>query len=264
MIIAQRPPSLLRHATVATVLSALALLAGPAAAQEQPYALAPAPAPKNLTLLGVPSATVAPHGLIFSSLSISSERVGPGNDADGSLAVGFGLGSAEEAVGLQTTAHFTSLSDSPGDSGYLAFSLSRQLNGGATPVYAGLTVNQVAAWGDSSNLDPSGSIALTFFPTLTGRDGTTWPLMFTIGGGSDIRNFETEPGIFVGAGIGLTPELGASVAWYGDHVTLGAAYRPRGIDNAYFAASLVDAFDQEDSQRVVVSFNLTLANAFGR
>lgn len=257
-----RPPH--RRAAAAAALSACALAAAPAAAQDQPYAMAPAHAPKNVTLLGAPSATVAPHGLVFASLSISSDRVGPSDDGDGSLALGFGHGSAEEGLGLQATAYLTSLSDSPGDSGYLAFSASRRVAAGAVPVYAGLTVSQVAAWGDSSNLDPSGSVALTAFPTLTGRNGSIWPLMFTLGGGSDIRDFETDPGLFAGAGIGLTPELGASAAWYGDHVTLGAALRPRGVDNAYFTASLVDAFDQEDSQRVVVSFNLTLGNAFGR
>lgn len=248
--------SALRRSGALGGLIALLLSAPAVLAQDRP-------APKNVTLLGIPSATVAPHGLVFGSLSVSSDVPGPVTHGDGSLALGFGLGSAEENVGLQVTSYFTNFSDSIGGSGYLAFSASRRVSAGSTPLYAGLSIGQVGGWGNSSALDPSATVTLTGFSALVGRDGEVWPLMFTLGGGSNIRNGETDPGLFAGVGIGLTEELGASVAWYGDHVNLGTSYRPQGTTNGYFTASLIDAFDQQDSRRAVVSFNLLLGNLFG-
>lgn len=165
--------------------------------------------PKHLTLLGIPSATVAPANLGFASISATTDRVGNGDDADGSLAFGLGLGSAEEAIGVQLTGYVTSLSDDFGDSGYFEIKGSRRIVGGNTPVYASLTLGSLGTWGDSTDRDASATVALTAFSILRfSPDGDVFPVMFTVGGGSHVRDDDTDPGAFLGAGIGLTPNLG--------------------------------------------------------
>lgn len=83
--------------------------------------------PKHLTLLGIPSATVAPPNLAFASIAASTDRVGDGDGADGSLAFGIGLGNAEDAIGVQLTSYITSLSDDFADSGYFEIKGSRRI-----------------------------------------------------------------------------------------------------------------------------------------
>lgn len=237
------------------------------------------PSRKNVTLLGVPSATVAPHGLVFGSLSYSDnsdarlfdyER----DNGDLSLVLGFGLGSAEEGVGLQVAANLTEIDRGADAGGFFSVTASRRLSAGPTPIYGAISVSHLGEWGESDSYtsfytvepkdrDPSASIAFTAFPSVIGQNGEQWPLMLTLGAGTQVRNDQTDPGIFAGVGVGLTETLGASVSWYGDYATVGAAFRPKDT-NAYFTASLVDAFDQQDSQRVVVSLNFALANVFGR
>ena len=92
----------------------------------------------HLTLLGIPSATVAPHGSGFVSLQFTNQRQGPGTDSDASLSFGAGFGDAERTLGVQLTAEVTSTTDDPGDSGYFDVKLSRRISSGQTPAYLGL------------------------------------------------------------------------------------------------------------------------------
>jgi hypothetical protein len=239
---------------------AASLCAGlPAAAQDVQ--------PKHLTLLGIPSATVAPGGLGFASLSYSTDRLGGGGGAggpDGSAALGFGLGSAEERLGLQVTAHVTSLSDDFGDSGYLELKAARQIATGAAPTYASLTLGHLGTWGDARVRDVSATVAVTTFTNVRlGAGRESFPLMLTLGAGSHIRNNSTDPGVFFGAGVGLTRNLAASVAWSGEYVNLGASYRFEGSENLGLTATLYDAFDQKNSRRAGISITYVFNDIFG-
>ena len=217
-------------------------------------------AQKNVTLLGIQSGTVAPGGLAFVALSGATERAGTGSGNDGSLALGFGLGDANKGVGLQFTGYVTSLTDDFADSGYLAVKAGTRL--GDQPLYFAVSVDHLAGWGDSSGLDPSFSAALTAFPQVD-LGGADFPLMLTLGAGSDIRNNRTDPGVFLGAGIGLTESLGASLAWTGEEMDLGISLRPPENQSLSLTATVGDLFDQEDNRRVTVSVTWVLPRAFG-
>lgn len=219
---------------------------------------------KNLTLLGIDSATVAPQGLVFGSLSVTNRRVSTGDTSDGSAEVGFGLGNAETGIGLQFSVVASSLTDSFGDSGYFILKASRQIGGGQRPVYLGAMLDHIGGWGDANGTDVTGKLALTTFGQFQSASGESFPYMLTVGAGSHIRNAATDPGIYLGAGVGLSPTMGMSAAWTSETVDIGASFRPRGLQNVTLAATYNDVFDQEDSRRVTLSVTFALRDAFGR
>lgn len=232
--------------TPSWIVAALALAAAagaglrPAAAQN-----------RNLTLLGIPSATVAPAGVGY--VALSGTRRSPMNArTDGSLELGLGLGNAETGVGVQGKAVVTSLTDDFGDSGYLGFKLSRRIATGQVPVYAGVEVDNLAAWGDSSENDPSVTAMVTGFAAARVGDAQM-PVMFTLGAGSHARDNGTQPGVFAGIGAGFTSSLGGSVAWTGDALSLGVSLRPSGEIPLVMNLTLDDVTDLRDEQRLSVS-----------
>ncbi len=245
----------------------VALLTAGIAPAQQSGSLSSAPADKaeafrkNVTLLGIPPATVAPDGLVFASLSWTDKRSGVFDDPDGSAAIGFGLGVMDGALDLQFTAHITSLEDDFADSGYFTVRASHRIDSGGTPTYIGVGASQLAAWGDATDQDIEGSVSVTSFPVVS-MGGDLYPLMLTLGAGSNVRNFDRDPGVFVGAGIGLSEAFGTSVAWNGDNVDLGASFRIKGLDNLGFNVVLSDAFDQDDRQRFILSVNWIKDNVF--
>ena len=252
---------------LAVLLTVAAGLGSPAArAQDATGALLPRvqpAAPKNLTLLAIPSATVAPHGLGFASLGLTSKRGGVVNDWDGSLALGLGLGDAERALGFQLTANVTSLSSDFGDSGYFEAKVSRRVSTGRVPVYLGAQVEGLATWGQARNVPQSGRVMATWFPELRAANDT-YPLMFTLGYGTHLRNGRTDPGVFAGAGIGLTRNLGVSAAWTGETLDVGATWRFDDLDGVSVSAEVNDVTDRLGSRRVSLTFNFFKPNLFRR
>lgn len=218
---------------------------------------------KNVTLLGIPPATVAPDGMVFAALAWTDKRNGLTDDADGSAAVGFGIGVGDDLFDLQFTAHITSLEDDLGDSGFFDIRASKRIDAGSIPTYLGLRVGRIGAWGDAELEDDelSYSGSLTAFPVAR-IGGDVYPLMATIGAGSHAREFGTESGVFAGLGIGLTESFGTSVAYNGDNFDVGASFRIPGLDSVGFNVILNDAFDQDDRQRVILSVNWIAENVF--
>lgn len=224
------------------------------------------PVNRLVTLQGIRSATVAPAGLAFASLGLTSRRDSLGDffdEADGSIVLGFGLGDASETVGVQVSASITSLTDSFGDSGSLSIKASRRINGLEVPTFVGLSFDRLAGWGDGKLIDESATFSVTMFPTAQ-IAGQTYPLMITAGYGNAVLERLREPGAFVGAGIGITENFGASLAWTGESVTLGTAFKFDALENMRFSASLEDAFDQVGGQRVTVSATYYFDTNFGR
>jgi hypothetical protein len=76
-----------------------------------------------------------------------------------------------------------------------------------------------------------------------------------------VRNFNTEPGVFAGVGVGLSQNLGASMSWTGDYVDLGLGFKVS--DQISMTATLADVFDQKDRRRASFSVNYTFRNLFG-
>lgn len=221
------------------------------------------PAAKNVTLLGIQSATVAPHGLAFGVISLTNKGVeNASREEDGSLGFGVGVGNAQTGVGLQFSAQITSLSDDFADSGFLEVKAARQIVGGTTPTFIAASIDG-AGWGDSSDRDTGGAVMVTSLRQVRfSESGEFYPIMFTLGVGTNERNNGDDPGFFGGLGIGLTPNVGISAAWGGDAVNLGASFRFDQVDNLGVTATLFDAFDQEDSRRISVSVSYFLTDLF--
>ena len=218
-----------------------------------------------VTLQGIRSATVAPAGLAFASLGLTSRRDSLGeffDQADGSIVLGFGLGDASKTVGVQVSASITSLTDDFGDSGSLSIKAARQITGLAVPTFVGLSLDRLAGWGDGTLIDESASLAVTLFPVAR-IGGQAYPVMITAGYGDSVLNHHRDPGAYVGAGIGITENFGASFAWTGESVTLGTAFKFDGLDNVRFSASVEDAFDQVDGQRLTVTATYYIDTGFG-
>ena len=219
---------------------------------------------KHLTLLGIPSATTAPHGSFFASLAYSTKRVATrDNDGDGSLALGFGLGDMNEGIGFQVTAEIVSLTDSFADSGYFDLKAATRITEGRTPLYLGASVGNIAPWGDAENNDVNVDVALTGFHLFETGSTIPTPIMFTVGYGTDLRDSYTKPGFFAGIGVGLTPSLAASVSWFGEYGTLGVSWSPPTRRNLSVTASLVDFTDELGDRRGVFSINYLFPKAFG-
>ncbi|MEP5761872.1 MAG: hypothetical protein ABJ327_21690 [Litoreibacter sp.] len=227
----------------------------------QPYTVLAQDSRKHLSLLGVPSATIAPAGRGFVALSYANERLRTPDDTDASLSFGHGFGDAVNGIGFQLDAQVTSLSDNFGDSGYLTASLSRRIS--TSPrVYVGASIERLLPWGDSRDLDPAVNLMATGFTTLPLGDGNGTPLMWTLGAGTDVRDRYSEAGFFGGVGIGLSPSLATSVSYYGDHVILGLSLQP--AENLYLSASLIDAFDEQQDRRVTISAVWVFDTGLGR
>lgn len=210
---------------------------------------------KNLTLLSVPSATVAPHGMGFASLGLTSKRGGTANNWDGSLALGLGLGDASQNLGVQLTANITSLRGNFGDSGYFGIRVSRQLTDGKAPLFLGAEINGLGTWGQARNVPESGNVMLTWFPVLETAGGRSYPLMFTAGYGSHRKNRLTDPAPFFGAGIGLTRNFGASMSWTGETLDIGASFSIDGVDFMNITTEVNDVTDRLGSRRFSINFN---------
>ncbi|WP_136057781.1 hypothetical protein [Candidatus Halocynthiibacter alkanivorans] len=213
---------------------------------------------KNVTLLAIPSATVAPSGLVFTSLSA------PTNGDNASAAIGVGFGDATDGIGLQLTSVVSAPANGLDSSGYFSLRGSARIGQGATPVYLGIGADHIGIWGDTPDRDVGLTAMLTAFPVLTAANsGNRYPMMVTLGGGTHVRNGDTDPGLFLGAGIGLSESIGVSAAWSGDSFDIGASFRPANIDNMRISAVVTDAFDSDDNQRLTLSFSWFFNNMFG-
>ncbi len=218
-----------------------------------------------VTLLGIPSATVAPRGLAFVHvLTVANVNAGSAETGD-ALAVGFGFGDADQGLGYQFTALANAATMSFGRFGYFGVKVSRKISSGAAPTYLALSLDQLGKWGDAAGLEHSATLIVTRFSTLdNASNGRTYPVMMTVGAGSHVRNLASDPGVFLGAGIGLTRNFGMSSAWNGDNVNIGAAFRFDDLKNVGFTVSLSDTFNQQERQQLSFGLSWFFDTAQGR
>jgi hypothetical protein len=244
------------------------VLAGGAAQAQSTEVVAGDAGRKLVTLQGIRSATAAPDGLGFVALayslgpdtiSVSGDDLG---DRDLSAGLGFGLGDPARTVGVQVTANLLALDEGFGENGSVSVKLSRRLNTATVPSFLGLSFDGLGEWG-SLGIDQTASIALTAFPQVT-VSAQSYPLMLTIGVEKNLDDSSEDPRLYAGAGIGLTRNFGASLAWTGDVFTLGGALRIEGLDSMRFSASVYDVFDQEDDRSITLAASFFVSDLLGR
>lgn len=215
---------------------------------------------KNLTLIGIPSATVAPDRVGYVAMGFVSDEEAPALGDDGALAFGFGLGNARDALGVQFNTVMTMGGDGGlGESGQLGAKVSRQVGHGSVPVFAALQGDYLHAWGEADNTDPRLRLMLSGFSAFQ-MGNEHYPVMFTAGVGTDLRNDFKDPGVFFGAGVGLNQAVAASLAWTGESATLGLGVRIPEEPSLSASLAVEDIFNHEDRGRLALSvswvFNL--------
>lgn len=247
------------HKLLILLSSSLTMLSSTASAQSDG---------KNLTLLGIPSATTAPSGIAFGQVS---RTLGIGREDDipfivdndsgdrTVLAFGVGFGDANDGIGGQLTVVGGPSSDDFDSFTYGSVKLSRRINSFSDPTYVALQVDRIAGSGEASDLDPAVSLLFTKF-----GETASFPYMLTIGANNRARNDGEDPGLLFGAGMGVTQMLGVSGAWSGEHIDLGASLRFESLENARVAIVLSDAFDMEDRRAVTVGLSWSVDLGFGR
>lgn len=218
---------------------------------------------RNLTLLGIESGTVAPAGLGFASLSYSSETDDRAGEDTVTIGGGLGFGDAATGIGVQISGYATADAGDGGSAGSFALKASTRIAGGPAPTYAAVMAGNLFRWGDDFD-DLHATFAITHLRHLAVAPGAYFPLALTVGYGSDIEMSGNAPGAFIGAGMGLTEQIGASVAWAGDAATLGISYRPGTRSDLTVNAAVSDAFNAIDRRRFTLSVNVFTRAVFGR
>lgn len=253
----------LRHGSTALIAMAIAASsAAPALSQEQNNRVPDRQ--KYVTLQGIQSATVAPPGLVFGAGSSSAE-LGGSSASEGIVGtLGFGFGSAERGIGGQATLSVFGANGGNSAYHYWGLKAAHRLKT-AEPTYVALAVDRLAPTGPVSNEDPAATLVVTRFSNYSnGAGGESYPVMMSLGVGTHVRNQASDPGVYFGAGIGLTQGIGASVAWNGDDIDLGAAFRFEQLDNAGFSVVLTDALNQNNRRGISFGIGLFFDTGLGR
>lgn len=222
------------------------------------------PEPKPVSI-GVPSGFGASGGLIFGAVAYTDQdpNTGVKNDADGSIALGVGLGDPVDGIALEAVLGITSVSTSFwgdgrfGDEGNLSLKVHKRIAGlpGADSASVALGIGNVAGWGGTRDLPTSVSLAYSQVNSLH-LFGTILPSNLTVGYSSAISDVDREPGAFASFGLGLTSQFSAGFGWVGDELQVGAVYFPDFFPMSSLALTYADATRRNsDSGRLIVSLN---------
>lgn len=243
-------PSLAQDLTAATPEEFLALLETFEALSEKP---------RMVVVQGVATAGGTAPGTIFFSVSGTFSRDG-GDGVDGSLSVGTAFGDASKFVNTTISANITSADPADfADSGSLSLKFSRNLPAGAGSL--GVTIDNLAGWGDAEDNKVKVSVAHGSTHRLRLGNGETMPIAISVGLAS-YTSYNDGVTPFIGLGIGLSERLSASLSHNGDYVSVGVTTRIPGVENANFSANIVDVLDTRDERRLTLSASFALSDMF--
>jgi hypothetical protein len=219
--------------------------------------------PQRTVIMGIPSGFGAPRGFGFVSFAATDrrERVWPG-DFDASIALGYGLGNAQTAIGVTPVIEITSTTPSHfGSSGRVGLHFSRNFKLGETwQGAAGLGLQNLLTWGDSSVLDPEWNLSFSSVRRADERLGV--PILISAGYGSGVSRFGSDPGFYGGIGVGIHKNFGLSMAWYGDEAITGVNFWPLPERNLLINLGIGDTFNNVSGRRILLT--VTLGKRFAR
>ncbi|MCK0094128.1 hypothetical protein MWU60_00980 [Yoonia sp. F2084L] len=228
-------------------LAAAGLISGPVLGQGAESSASPDS--KFVTLLGIHSATVAPSGILFGGVSQSFNLEGDDSEEDVAASLGFGLGDANNGFGLQFTATANSETDTFDSFSYFGLKTATRLQSAAAPTYIGFAIDRIAGSGAAEDVDEAASVMLTRFSSMQAGN-SSYPTIATVGAGTHVSDLATEPGVFFGAGIGLSRNLGMSAAWNGEWIELGTGFKIGAIENLTVTLAVADALNETDRQQI--------------
>ena len=213
------------------------------------------------------SANVNSPGLTFATPSAFGASSGDGffsasaatagkarSQVNGSLSVGFGLGDARNAVGLELNFNVGSIRNF-GSNGSVDGKLHRI-------VYSDLNsqVSVAAGWKGfvqygSEGVSPSSAYgAVTYYSILQpDNEINKMPISFTVGvGGGEFRKGDASTGIFAGVGLQVAPQLSVGTGWSGVGINVGLSYVPFPSIPLTIALTGGDLTDNSDGGQVLV------------
>ncbi|MDX1977992.1 MAG: hypothetical protein SFT94_09980 [Pseudanabaenaceae cyanobacterium bins.68] len=199
---------------------------------------------------GSPSGFGANWGDVFGGISFvnrSSPVGSPTDKADGSIALGAGLGNANDLLGLEVVYNLISLTPSRfASNGSFDFKLHRALPG---------LMSVAVGWENAANYGPDaggtpstvyGSVS-KFFVLQPDDPDNPMLLGLTLGaGGGRFRSFNDQTagvgsiGVFGSAGLQVLPNLSVITDWTGQNLNLGVSYVPFARIPLYVNGALVD------------------------
>jgi hypothetical protein len=178
--------------------------------------------------VGSPSAFGADWGDVFAGVSFQ-ERTRFTDESDGAVVVGFGLGDAQRAVGLEVAVTVFDLIDDTFEDGGISFKLHRNLGDGFA-IAAG--VENAIIWGE---LDTDSSAYGVVSKVFRFRDATEPFSALTVNlglGGGRFRSeddvFDENDGInvFGSAGLRVVEPVSVIADWTGQDLNLGVSIVP--------------------------------------
>jgi hypothetical protein len=212
---------------------------------------------------GGPTAFGADWGDGFVGISLSTRRPRV-NEADGAIFLGFGVGDAQEAVGLEISANIGSLRKfaSNGDFG---FKLHRALPGKAAIAIgwdSGIT------WGSEArnSRDTVYGVVSKVFDLRPNNPQNTLPLTVSLGlGNGRFRTFDAivqdddEVNVFGSIGLQVAPQVSLVSSWTGQDLNLGISAVPSRNTPLFVTAVLANVFANDGNATL---FTLSVGYGF--
>jgi len=201
-----------------------------------------------------PSGFGANWGDVFFSTSAATPGKSRSGQVNGSLTTGFGLGDAQNAVGLELNFNIGSIKN---------FGSNGSVDGKLHRIIYSDPDNQVsiaAGWKGfiqygSEGVSPSSVYgAVTYYSTLQpDNEINKMPISFTVGvGGGEFRKGDASTGVFAGFGVQVAPQLSIGTGWSGVGINVGLSYVPFPSIPLTVALTGGDLTDISDGGRVVV------------
>lgn len=189
---------------------------------------------------GSTAGTPSGYGASFGQAYIGGGLFFPLDDTrdsvDGSLSVGFGLGDAGKAVGLEVNVNITSVGGNGndfdfGDSGSVGFKLHKYFTDG-TAVAIGWS--NAVKWGDVNRAKDTiyGVVTKSFLLQPNSPDNKL-PLTISVGLGSGsfrsvgaINAGDNSANLFASLGLRVLPQVSLVSSWTGNRLNMGASFAP--------------------------------------
>lgn len=177
---------------------------------------------------GIPSAFGADWGDAFISASLAgADRLRA--EADGSLSMGFGLGDAQRAVGVELTYNLQSIRRFGENGGFDAKVHRHVYSDDTTQVAAAVGVNNFASYGANTAGTSSSVYGVVSAARLLQPEHPVnrLPITTTLGAGSGYFSGDnSDVGIIAGVGLQLHPQFSLNTAWSGAGLNVGASIVP--------------------------------------
>lgn len=221
------------------------------------------------SVFGAGSAFIAPGGAAYGALTYTNPRggvAGRGGDADVSL--GFGLGSPTENIGVNVGLDITGTQPF-GDAGSFSLTFARALSTTSkSATFASVGASQLGAFGTSRGSAVKYTAAVSHLTSL-GSAGNEFPLMVT-GGFASKNTFsrtqigQLSDGFFVGAGLGVAPNMSVSLSATQTQLNVGTSFSIPGIDGVSVSVGVYDIANTVQRRQTALTVSYSASQLFGK